>query len=687
MEQLKANDKIFRDIKAGMNIIPREEYTAILVTISKLAADTVKKTLGPYAHTTIIDDGTFTYPTKDGWSVLSRLRFSDPIYNTLFKLLQDISFRVVNKVGDGTTTAIVAADYFVDAMNEYLKKMESSGYILRQSDFVKAINNARDMLIKRLNEHDTMHIDPLGDMHDILNIARVSSNGNEEIAQAIYHIYTETHNPNIMVKLGTDTKLSYHVETGYRLDAKFLNSRLYKNTTDGFYRNNDNEPLDLIMFDHNVTYSEHKDIMFGLINYANRTQRLLLIMAPYFDDVIASVMQSALEKCYKDGQMPSIFMVQAPMGTVAQQVAASDFAMLTGATMVNGARVRAFNIMAHNQDAEQRGQELITDDILQVKEFAEKTPGELLTSAMGLIRRVTIADAHITISDYDTSSLLYKNTLADVEKEFEEAKEKMRVSTTNLQKNYMDIYQRYNRLKGSMGVIEVGGQSDLEKQCTKDSVDDAVLACRSAFDEGYVYGLNISTLRAIDQCIFKVMKMDDATGEVPMNRLTEDALRIMSEAFFKTSLDVFRNKYSDETAPVWTDENLPATEVMHRLLGANAYLGDNEDIKLTGFDIVTERFTTTNDVSVINSVGTDIEIINAMCSIITLILSSDQFLSINRTYDKKEAMWNAAEARAEQEAIIARARAEAFMDVIGKHPIPLEHVNQYTSSPINRTVE
>lgn len=680
MEQLKANDKIFRDIKAGMNIIPREEYTSILVTISKLAADTVKKTLGPYAHTTIIDDGTFTYPTKDGWSVLSRLRFSDPIYNTLFKLLQDISFRVVNKVGDGTTTAIVAADYFVDAMNEYLKAIEANGQILRQSDFVTAINRARDMLIEQLTEHETMHIDPLGKMLEIHDIASISSNGNAEIADAIYNIYEQTHNPNIMVKIGTGTKLSYHIETGYRLDAKFLNSRLYKNTTDGFYKNNDNEPLDLIMFDHNVTYSEHKDIIYGLINYANQTQRLLLIMAPYFDDIIASVMQSALEKCYKDGQMPSIFLVQAPMGTVAQQTAAADFAILTGATMVNGARVRAFNIMMHNQEAEKRGQETITDDILQVQEFAEKTPGELLTSAMGVVRRVAIADTHITISDYDTSTLLYKNTLADVEKEFNEAKEKMRVSTTNLQKNYMDIYQRYNRLKGAMGVIEVGGQSDLEKQCTKDSVDDAVLACRSAFDSGYVYGLNISTLRAIDACLRKNADLLDAEGEVPMNRLTDDALNIMGQAFYYTTLDVFRNKYADENAPVWTYDHISAIDIMNRLLLADNYIGREDDDKLTGFNIVSERFTTGKDISVINSVGTDIEIINAMCSIITLILSSDQFLSINRTYDKKEAMWNAAEARAEQEAIIAKAKAEAFMSVIGEHPIPIEHIDQPDSS-------
>ena len=52
------------------------------------------------------------------------------------------------------------------------------------------------------------------------------------------------------------------------------------------------------------------------------------------------------------------------------------------------------------------------------------------------------------------------------------------------------------------------------------------------------------------------------------------------------------------------------------------------------YDIVTEKFETAGE-SVINSVSTDCEIISAVTSILSLLLSSNQLLSINKIYDSK----------------------------------------------------
>ena len=50
---------LLKEIRMGMNLVDRDEFNATISAISHIAADTVKKTLGPYAHTTIIDDGNF----------------------------------------------------------------------------------------------------------------------------------------------------------------------------------------------------------------------------------------------------------------------------------------------------------------------------------------------------------------------------------------------------------------------------------------------------------------------------------------------------------------------------------------------------------------------------------------------------------------------------------------------------
>ena len=53
-----------------------------------------------------------------------------------------------------------------------------------------------------------------------------------------------------------------------------------------------------------------------------------------------------------------------------------------------------------------------------------------------------------------------------------------------------------------------------------------------------------------------------------------------------------------------------------------------------GYDIVNEKFYL-DDLKVINSVRTDIEIIGAMMSIVTHALTSNQMLSLNRKFDKE----------------------------------------------------
>ena len=45
------------ELRFGTNIIDEEEYHGRLTTIMDIASNMVKKTLGPYGASTIIDDG------------------------------------------------------------------------------------------------------------------------------------------------------------------------------------------------------------------------------------------------------------------------------------------------------------------------------------------------------------------------------------------------------------------------------------------------------------------------------------------------------------------------------------------------------------------------------------------------------------------------------------------------------
>ena len=256
------NSTLYDDISAGCNVISGDEFKEMITTISQLASDTVVKTLGPYGSTTLISDGTgFTYPSKDGWATLNKLRFNDPEYNTLFGLIKQISFNSVNTVGDGTTSAMVGANYFLQAIHEMIKN--EPGF--RQATFIEVVEEVAKEISDRIRTSNRIKkIESPKDSHDI---AYIATNGNEKFSKIIEAIYTETDNPNIHVTLDSTDEVSYEIQTGYKFDAGTLNFNVYINDENGTCKKN--TLTQCVIFDHNVTYNEHKDIIAGLVFEAN----------------------------------------------------------------------------------------------------------------------------------------------------------------------------------------------------------------------------------------------------------------------------------------------------------------------------------------------------------------------------------------------------------------------------------
>jgi hypothetical protein len=101
----------------------------------------------------------------------------------------------------------------------------------------------------------------------------------------------------------------------------------------------------------------------------------------------------------------------------------------------------------------------------------------------------------------------------------------------------------------------------------------------------------------------------------------------------------------------WTDKKLSMDDVISVCV-ANNYC----------FDIVTERFEKAGE-GLVNSVATDCEILSATSSILSLLLSSNQLLSINKMYDRKRGRQQIiADKREEITSIV-----EGIVEVLQKH--------------------
>ena len=663
-EYKKMNQQLYEDIKYGTNVIPEEEYLESLLYVADVASEMVVKTLGPYGKTTMLHDGNVVYPTKDGWSVLRSIKWSDPIFNTIYSVLQQVSFDLVSKVGDGTTTAFVGANIFLHELIDYTTGMKK----FRQADFLNKLTEIADCIIEQVStDKYVKKINPNGDFEDIYRIAYVASNGNEELARMIQDIYLQTGNPNIYVTLDPYEKMKYTIQKGYKFDCKVLKQQWYRNGEDGTYVENSN--TDVYIFDHNVGFQNHQFIINGALNYSNSRRRVAVIMAPHFDDVMLNVLTTQMQSLVNQGQMPSVLLVQIPLsGADILKQYLSDVVLLTNAQIIDYGKVRAFNALTNNLNPEN---EKIDDAILNTAQYKGKTPEEIIAMVAGTTHKLVAGEKYILIQDYEgiVNQRIYQETMTDVKNKYLELKEKAEKSSNMLQKDYMDAYQHYTKLNGNLGVIYVGAPSFLEKRFLKDVVDDAVLACRSAFDNGYIRGLNLATLSAIKDLAW------DWDGSRSIEEIS--LLMMFEKVFTQISEKVLENKNPgferiSVTLPDKSTNKLSNQEIIMCAVANN-----------WGYDIVNDTFMEDDDCYIVNSVKTDIEIIRGMISILSTVLTSNQFLSINRSYDRQMGQKQRAEMIQRQKVEDAKAMTSAIVDVM-KDMLPEGAIETFTEIMLDR---
>lgn len=163
------------------------------------------------------------------------------------------------------------------------------------------------------------------------------------------------------------------------------------------------------------------------------------------------------------------------------------------------------------------------------------------------------------------------------------------------------ILQRIASLSGGIGVIYVGGNSDVEQKEKFDRVDDAVCAVRSALEEGIVAGGGVPLLR-----ISKELNEDVENAEEKV------ALQILKDALAVPCKQILLNAGEDEES-------------------ITRFILDERN----GYDVKNQKFGDMYKLGVIDPLKvTKNALINAV-SVATTILSTNAIVTLARTYDSK----------------------------------------------------
>lgn len=587
---LQDNERVQKNspVISGVNIVSDKEFKERVAQVFKCVADSVSKTLGPFGYNTIIEQYGEMHVTKDGWTVLKNINFDENIDNNILYLLTKIASQVVIKVGDGSTSSIVAAD-------NIMKHFNGSGIVdveFGPREFTETLNNLVRIIVDgiqrksiKVNDED---FDEARDKK-IYNLAMISTNGNHEVSEMISKVYELTGNPSIAFSKGNYANHSLEIVEGYKSQIRLL---------DGIYITNESgERTDVspmvLMFDHRVDPEHYMDIILPARAYANQHGSILYVIAPHYSDMVLQRIKNETNLYFKatQGKFQDVYMKASIVSNLQRQMY-SDLACLLGATVIDTSML----------------EDLLTRHMTEEEAFNAKDEGPSrearIANTLGSCGRITSNLKDTLFSELtNVDKALYEVTMNDAVSRYQEARDRF-ARLDVVSPEVIDLKQRIAKLKCRMGIIQVGGISTLEQTANYDLVDDAVKACENAFNHGYNVGCSLIIPMVINELL--------NNPETTFSEKEQEILHMLKTAFLEVYHKVIGNKYAQNGMS--SDEfDAKCQEIINMSLEAGK-----------AFDLVKNELSD----DIINPSHTDIEILKAASSIASLLITSNQYLTI-----------------------------------------------------------
>lgn len=437
-------------------------------------ARAVKSTLGPSGNTVLIESPQHTHGitvTKDGVTVAKSVDLIDPVENLAVRMMKEAADKTATAAGDGTTTSIVLTESLVLTGLEKITDKHNRTEVLRH------LVDMGGKVVDKLKAKSKKLTSKM-----LLDVATISANNDKSIGQIIAEVYKDVGRTGIVTVEKSQTHETYAETTmGLKFDRGYLSPLFI----------NDQKKDECILEDVMVLVADIE--IANILQIENVLKPIitegkkLLIISPCNVNVVntlaANVMKGNLKVCA----------VPPPNFGYKQHELMQDIAVSVGATY-----------------------------------FSEKTGDDLSHIHYG-----DLGHAAKVIVSKDKTVILKSDVKAKQDSIAERVNELWAahsMATKKFEKDF--LLERIASLTGGIGVIFVGGNTDLEQKELYDRVDDAVCAVRSALEEGVLPGAGKALVEAISAVqVSDVATADESVAalmlrkalEAPLTQILENA--------------------------------------------------------------------------------------------------------------------------------------------------------------------
>lgn len=449
-----------------------------------ILADSVKVTLGPRGRTVVLA-GHPPRVTKDGVDIAKHINLSDPWEDMGAQFAKHVSMRTMQNAGDGTTTATVLAQ---SILKEAHKIISAGAHCM---DVQKGISLAVMAIVDDLKAHSI----PVSTELDLLNIATVSANGDEEIGKLLTEAYT---------RIGVDGAISMEKGAGLKTELSFIDGFLLRSgyISPVFINHNPMtcKLINPIILIGNNYYNSKASIVHAL-NIPVKSGRPFLMFVKdvggqAFTHVKAAIVSGQAQGC----------IVRLPQNEKECQDIMKDLAILTNA--------RVYNV----EDGNKHGSASLTSEVYggaeEVNIFEDTT---IITGGHGDKKKV---------DEYVENIQAKKAVLTSNQNQDEE-----RITF---------LGTRIANFKNGIASITVGGRTSIEISERYDRVDDSSKATRAALEEGISPGGGTALIKSLEA-------IKDLKGE---NDDIDAGIRLMRTAVKSPALQISLNAGLDANSIV-----------------------------------------------------------------------------------------------------------------------------------------
>jgi len=410
-----------------------EAKNKVILGVEKLAK-AVKSTLGASGKCVIYEDA-MGKPviTKDGVTVAESVVLFDPVENMGATMIKEAAQNTVREAGDGTTTATVLAESLLQEV-----------YKNKDKESIREIKTGLTTGLNKVNEYlKSVSVEVKGDM--LKDVGTISCNNEKVLGEIIADAYEKVGSGGVVLMEGSGTEETYvEVVNGVQLTCGLTSPHFI---TDKEKNKSELEkPLVLLCASEIPNVRKIQKVLEHVI----KTNRSLLVVSKVSSQVMSALMMNNMKGTIK------VNIIEPPGFGPTRAEAIDDLAMLTGATIIN----------------EDLGDDL---DLVSLDHLGEAE------------KSVTSDKTTVLTLDNNIDQAAYDARLLEVAK---------KISTEKNAFIKKKLEERLATLSGSVAVIKVGANSQIELKEKRDRIEDAIYATKAAIKEGIVPGGGVALLNA-----------------------------------------------------------------------------------------------------------------------------------------------------------------------------------------------